>query len=52
MLDEELQTIQQELGDVRFQHGRFREAVELMISITTQDELIEFLTLAGYQQLN
>ncbi|MDR5611199.1 malate synthase A [Arsenophonus sp.] len=52
MLDEELQTIQQELGDVRFQHGRFREAVELMISITTQDELIEFLTLAGYQQLD
>ena len=52
MLDEELQTIQQELGDVRFQHGRFREAVELMIYITTQDELIEFLTLAGYQQLD
>lgn len=36
MLDEELQVIQQELGDVQFQHGRFREAVELMVYITSR----------------
>lgn len=52
MLDEELQVIQQELGDVRFQSGRFKEAAELMRTITTQDELIEFLTVPGYQLLD
>lgn len=49
MLDEELQVIQKELGDKRFQNGRFREAADLMRKITTQDELIEFLTIPGYQ---
>lgn len=52
MLDEELQVIQKELGDKRFQSGRFREAAELMRRITTQDELIEFLTIPGYQLLD
>lgn len=52
MLDEELQVIQKELGDKRFQSGRFRDAAELMRKITTQDELIEFLTIPGYQLLD
>lgn len=52
MLDEELQVIQKELGDQRFQHGRFREAADLMRRITTQDELIEFLTIPGYQLID
>ena len=52
MLDEELQVIQKELGDHRFQSGRFREASELMRRITTQDDLIEFLTIPGYQLLD
>ena len=52
MLDEELQVIQKELGDKRFQNGRFREAADLMRRITTQDELIEFLTIPGYQLID
>lgn len=52
MLDEELQVIQKELGDQNFQSGRFREAADLMRRITTQDELIEFLTIPGYQFIN
>ncbi|WP_419210166.1 malate synthase A [Providencia manganoxydans] len=52
MLDEELQVIQKELGDQRFQNGRFREAADLMRRITTQDELIEFLTIPGYQLID
>lgn len=52
MLDEELQVIQKELGDQKFQSGRFREAADLMRRITTQDELIEFLTIPGYQFIN
>ena len=51
MLAEEMQVIQQELGEQRFSHGRFVEAARLMEQITTSDELIDFLTLPGYRLL-
>ncbi|MFZ4833389.1 malate synthase A [Rouxiella sp. Mn2063] len=51
MLAEEMQVIQQELGEQRFSSGRFHEAAALMEKITTQDELIDFLTLPGYSLL-
>jgi malate synthase len=51
MLCEEMQIIQQELGEQRFSVGRFDEAAALMERITTQDELIDFLTLPGYALL-
>ena len=51
LLAEEMQVIQQELGDQRFSSGRFHEAAALMEKITTQDELIDFLTLPGYALL-
>ncbi|PLR31146.1 malate synthase A [Chimaeribacter californicus] len=51
MLAEELHTIQQELGEQRFSGGRFAEAAHLMERITTQDELVDFLTLPGYALL-
>lgn len=51
MLAEEMQVIQQELGEQRFSSGRFQEAATLMEKITTQDELIDFLTLPGYALL-
>ncbi|MCC3702359.1 malate synthase A [Rouxiella badensis] len=51
LLAEEMQVIQQELGDQRFCSGRFHEAAALMEKITTQDELIDFLTLPGYALL-
>ncbi|MBW5898725.1 malate synthase A, partial [Pectobacterium brasiliense] len=52
MLAEELFVIQEELGDARFSGGRFDEAARLMEQITTQDELIDFLTLPGYALLD
>lgn len=52
MLAEEMQVIQQELGDQRFCQGRFSEAADLMERITTEPELVEFLTLPGYQLLH
>lgn len=52
MLKEELEVIHQEVGDTRFEEGRFKEAASLMDKITTQDELVDFLTLPGYQLLN
>lgn len=50
-LAEELQVIAQELGAQRFQQGRFDEAAALMDKITTSDELVDFLTLPGYDYL-
>lgn len=52
MLKEELEVIRQEVGGVRFDQGRFIEASGLMERITTQDDLIDFLTLPGYQLLD
>ncbi|ACS84261.1 malate synthase A [Musicola paradisiaca] len=52
MLEEEMQVVRQEIGDIRFQAGRFSEAARLMERITTQGELIDFLTLPGYDLLD
>ncbi len=49
MLAEEMQVIQQELGATRFRQGRFDDAAQLMEQITTEPELVEFLTLPGYR---
>jgi Malate synthase len=50
-LTEELAVVKQELGDARFNNGRFTEAAKLLEKITTADELIDFLTLPGYDYL-
>ncbi|MDR2016534.1 MAG: malate synthase A [Burkholderiales bacterium] len=51
MLEEETAVVRRELGDARFCEGRFNEAAALLYRITTQDELIDFLTLPGYELL-
>lgn len=51
MLAEELVNVQQELGDERYQAGQFAKAAELLEQITTSDELVDFLTLPGYELL-
>ncbi len=50
-LKEELLVVRQELGDERFDSGRFDEAAKLLAKITTADGLIDFLTLPGYDYL-
>lgn len=52
LLEEEFNVVKQELGEARFNSGRFTEAAKLMQRITTQDELIDFLTLPGYELLD
>ncbi|MBW7981872.1 malate synthase A [Enterobacillus tribolii] len=52
MLDEEMQVIRQEVGETRFTQGRFADAAQLMERITTQETLIDFLTLPGYALLD
>ncbi|WON76650.1 malate synthase A [Serratia sp. UGAL515B_01] len=51
MLKEEMWVIREEVGETRYHAGRFSEAAQLMEHITTQDELIDFLTLPGYALL-
>ena len=51
LLNEELQVVRDEVGEARFQDGKFREAAELMDRLTTDDTLVEFLTLPAYEML-
>ena len=51
MLTEELQVVRGEVGESRFEDGRFRQAAELMNQLTTADELTDFLTLPAYEML-
>jgi malate synthase len=49
MLNEELQVVHGEVGEARYQDGKFREAAELMDRLTTADTLVDFLTLPAYE---
>jgi malate synthase len=51
-LAEEIQVVKQELGDERFDGGRFDEAATLISQLTTSDELTDFLTIPGYDYLD
>lgn len=51
MLSEEQEVVKKELGDARWQSGRFSEAAALMEEITCADTLVDFLTLPGYERL-
>jgi malate synthase len=50
-LSEEMIIIEQEVGEHRFANGQYKEAAKIMDRITTDDELVEFLTLPGYEYL-
>lgn len=51
MLAEEQEVVRREVGEARWQAGRFAEASALMEEITCADTLIDFLTLPGYERL-
>ncbi|GHT94761.1 malate synthase [Betaproteobacteria bacterium] len=50
-LQEEYAVVRRELGEARFDGGHFAQAARLLEDITTDDELVDFLTLPGYAQL-
>lgn len=52
MLAEEANNVKQEVGESTWQQQPFDKAVALLEAITTADELVDFLTLPGYQQLD
>jgi malate synthase len=51
LMDEEMQRIWSEVGERRFQSGKFGPARELFESLSTDPEFEEFLTLRAYDQL-
>ncbi|MCG9701499.1 malate synthase A [Vibrio natriegens] len=51
-LNEEVEVVKQEIGEERYQAGRFEEAAQLMAKLTTSDELTNFLTIPGYDYLD
>lgn len=50
-LKQEIEVVKSEVGEPRFNQGRFAEAAELMEQLTTSQELPNFLTIAGYDYL-
>ena len=48
---DELVTIREQIGDVRFEAGRFELARDLLLELVLADELAEFLTLSAYAHL-
>ncbi len=51
-LEQEVEVVKQEIGEARYQAGRFEEAAQLMAKLTTSDELTNFLTIPGYDYLD
>ncbi|HIF5692522.1 TPA: malate synthase A [Vibrio parahaemolyticus] len=51
-LQEEVEVVKQEVGEERYQAGRFEEAAQLMAKLTTSDGLTNFLTVPGYDYLD
>jgi len=50
-LQEEADVVKNEVGEQRWKSEPFSRALSLLEEITTADELVDFLTLPGYQQL-
>ena len=51
VVEEEMQRIRREVGDARFTGGRFPEARELFVRLSTAPKFEDFLTLAAYDLL-
>jgi malate synthase A len=51
VVEEEMQRIRREVGDARFQGGRFPEARDLFVRLSTTPKFEDFLTLPAYDLL-
>ena len=52
LLAEELNNVRKEVGEERWAQGNFARAAKIFDEITTSDQLVDFLTLPGYEELN
>jgi malate synthase len=51
IIDEELARIRGEVGEVRFEGGRFTDAIGLFSEMALSEEFTDFLTLPAYEQM-
>lgn len=51
VLEEEMRSIEEEVGPDRFCKGKYKEASRLFSELTLSDEFAEFLTIPGYEYL-
>jgi malate synthase len=51
IVEQEMQTIRAEVGDARFESGRFPLARDLFLELALADELADFLTLGAYEHI-
>jgi malate synthase A len=51
VMDEELSAVRKEIGEARFDAGRFDEAKRLFFRVATDEPYVEFLTLPAYDVL-
>jgi malate synthase len=51
-LDEQMNTLREQVGTERFDAGKFREAADIFAQLSEADEFPEFLTLAAYDHLD
>ncbi|HET9951765.1 MAG TPA: malate synthase A [Candidatus Eisenbacteria bacterium] len=49
IVEEEMRTIEGEVGMARFEKGRYRQAKDLFVRLSTSEVLEEFLTLRAYE---
>lgn len=50
-LQEELDKLKETIGSENYATGRFEEAAELFLSLISEQDFVEFLTLPGYEKL-
>lgn len=50
-LQEELDKLKETIGSENYATGRFKEAAELFLSLISEQDFVEFLTLPGYEKL-
>jgi malate synthase len=51
LIQEELENIQREVGDARYNEGEYQQAAKMFDELVAEEELAEFLTLDAYKQL-
>jgi len=52
VIDDEMHRVEQEIGPERFRNGRFTEACDLFLELSTAESLEEFLTIPAYDRID
>ncbi|MEI7469086.1 MAG: malate synthase A, partial [Chloroflexota bacterium] len=52
LLNDQMQVVRHEVGDDRFEGGKFELATQLFRDMTLSNQFAEFLTLAAYQHID